>query len=176
MIIHFMKMHAPLDGVPFSCKLCGYRSLSKSKWEKHLTTVIPHLIANPDSSVDYCLSSENSYRVTIGKGGDLFVEGTEEAMVSKIIDENEEASLLEENFVPDYDEEIQDTEDKEDNVLVKMKEKIEQMKKDHKRENERLLGKIRRLEDNKKRRRVFDVLDEQTPRKRIKSVIVVARR
>ena len=42
MVCHFIRRHAPLEQVPFSCSLCGYRACRLGHLKKHFSIFADH--------------------------------------------------------------------------------------------------------------------------------------
>ena len=72
MVWHFIRRHAPLEQVPFSCSLCGYRACRLGHLKKQFSTFADHKKAAEGISVsdDECIQkAEVPYRVRWAEDG-----------------------------------------------------------------------------------------------------------
>ena len=106
-IKHFLISHVPDNQVPYVCNVCSFKALTEGKWNNHSQTILAML-----HEIHSCTVSSCPYRVTVGAGKDIFKkilnETSHENQAVKINTKPKKLSLdeleKEENFIPDYDE------------------------------------------------------------------------
>ena len=90
-IWHFIRMHIPVEQVPFSCSLCGYRAKKLQQLQNHVKGYSTHYMRKltcPDMRDEaFFMQSKNPYRVNIGQ--DIVMQIEEKQSVVEV-EKNEE--------------------------------------------------------------------------------------
>ena len=149
----FIRRHAPLDQVPFSCSLCGYRACRLGHLKKHFSTFADHKKAAESICVsdDECIQkAEVPYRVRWA--GDLTILSPEasQAYFSTKVRSAKRCALddipIEEDFLPDFLDILIDE------PSETMREEIRVLKQE-KEEMRRQLAEARKERDQERERR-----------------------
>ncbi|CAG2212264.1 unnamed protein product [Mytilus edulis] len=133
---HFMFRHTPNNQIPFLCNICNFKALTEGKWKNHANAMAGKPLRE-DSAVHTFHKSTNPYNVKIGS--DIFIKTT------LITPSTQKSEIKEEEFIPDYDEEITISEeevaimevevDERDEQIEGLKNKIKEMEEKHREDN-----------------------------------------
>ncbi|CAG2217232.1 unnamed protein product [Mytilus edulis] len=103
---HFMFRHTPNNQIPYLCNICNFKALTEGKWRNHANAMAGKPLRE-DSVVHTFQKSANPYYVK--NVSDMFIKTTPLITPSTLKSEIKEK--FEEEFIPDYDEEITISED-----------------------------------------------------------------
>ena len=145
---HFMFRHTPNNQIPYLCDISKFKALTERKWRNHANAIAAKPLRE-DSAVHTFQKSVNPYNVKTGS--DIFIKTTPLITPSTLKSDIKEK--FEEEFIPDYDEEITISEeevaimevqneveidvhvDERDEQSEELKNKIKEMEEEHREDN-----------------------------------------